>query len=402
MSSLKYSKSVLGLYGRPPIVMSHGKGALLYDITGKEYLDFNAGIAVNALGHGDEKVAQVLGEQAKKLIHISNLYHNEYAGPLASALVSHMPPKGEWKEQGVFFCNSGTEANEAAIKFARNYAKYTYKNPEKYEIVSFSNAFHGRTMGSLSATHTQKYQAPFLPLVPGFKKAIYNDIDSVQRTITGNTCAVIMEPIQGEGGVHAGSPEFLEAVRKQCDKVGALLILDEIQCGLSRTGSVFAYQQTGIVPDILSLAKPIANGFPLGATIVGERVGKALKAGDHGTTFGGSPLATCLGLHVFKRLAEPLFLAHVKNMGQVLANRAAGLKAQSKLVVAHRGKGLIQGIQLDEKVELKKVVDLCLERQLLLVSAGCQTIRLIPPLIIQEQEIHRGMDVLQEVLKTLE
>lgn len=251
----KHTKNLLNLYNQPSsLILSRGKGSVLYDTAGKKYLDFNAGIAVNALGHGDAGVVAEIADQAAKLIHISNLYHNEYAGPLATAICDAIIPKDNWKDHKVFFSNSGTEANEAAIKFCRKYAKYTFPDKaQKVDVLSFGGAFHGRTFGSLSATHTAKYQTPFFPLLSGFKAAPFNDTSAALSAITDNVCAVLVEPIQGEGGIHPATNDFLAAVRKQCDLVGALLVADEIQCGLGRSGSIFAYQKTGIVPDVLTL-----------------------------------------------------------------------------------------------------------------------------------------------------
>ncbi|KAI8909143.1 acetylornithine aminotransferase apoenzyme [Gorgonomyces haynaldii] len=392
-------KHILGVYAKPQFVITHGKGCHLYDNRGKEYLDFCAGIAVNALGHGDKQVAQTLYEQAQKIIHLSNLYHNEHAGKLADLLCDPIKPKGNWRNHQVFFSNSGTEANEAAFKFARKYAKEKHpNNPQKIQILSFTHAFHGRTFGALSATANEKYQKPFLPLVPGFVTKPFNDLASLDH-ISKDTCAVIVEPIQGEGGVTPATDAFLSKMRQKCDEHDVLLIADEIQCGLGRSGSLYAYEQTPIVPDIMTLAKPIANGFPVGACIVGEQVAQVMKPGDHGTTFGGSPLGTCVGVHVVQRINNPAFLGHVKRMGSILKERALNLD-RSK-VVDVRGKGLLMGIELHKDIELKNFVEHALDQGLMVVSAGKQTIRLIPPLIIQEDEIHKGMDIVSSVLKKL-
>ncbi|KAL2915374.1 acetylornithine aminotransferase [Polyrhizophydium stewartii] len=403
---------LLQLYARPNIVFSHGSGAVLFDTQGRRYLDFTAGIAVNALGHADPGVAAVVADQASKLVHLSNLYHHEHAGPLARMIVdgvraaeSACVERGAAERLGaakVFFCNSGTEANEAAIKFARKFAQYTSGGASKFNILSFENAFHGRTMGALSATPTRKYQEPFVPLLPGFAKARLNDISSLDTLITEDTCAVIVEPLQGEGGIHEAKPEFLAAVRARCDAVGALLIFDEIQCGVGRTGTMFAFEHAGVVPDVVSLAKPLASGLPIGAVIVSERVAACIKPGDHGTTFGGSPFATRVGAHTWRTISSPEFLAAVQRAGVHLRARMLELKDASPLIVDVRGRGLIQGIAFRENVDPQMFVRLARERGVLLVSAGCNTIRLIPPLIVSLEQIDRAAEVFEEVLGIME
>ncbi|CAG8816549.1 21356_t:CDS:2, partial [Racocetra persica] len=284
----RQEKYTINTYLRPPIVLSHGKGCRVYDLANREYLDFSAGIAVNALGHSDPELARVIHEQALKLVHLSNLYHNEYAGELAELLVESTRNGGGFEASKVFFTNSGTEANEGALKFARKWGKYVGKksnstneelNMNKYGVVSFSNAFHGRSFGSLSATPAPKYQSPFAPMVPGFVTIPYNDISKINEYVTDKTCAVIVEPIQGEGGVWEATVPFIEALRKRCDEVEALLIFDEIQCGLGRTGKLWAHQNypKSCHPDILTLAKPLANGFPIGAILTTQRVADIIK-----------------------------------------------------------------------------------------------------------------------------
>lgn len=249
------NRHLLPLYVRPEITFTHGKGSVLHSTCGRSFLDFTAGIAVNALGHGDETIAKVMADQTAKLVHISNLYHNEHAGPFATRIVESMVSHGAWQDQQVFFCSSGTEANEGALKFARKYCRST---ASKTDILAFKGGFHGRSMGALSATFNPKYQEPFQPLVPGFGVAAFNDMDAIGR-ITSSTAAVLIEPIQGEGGVHVADMAFIKAVRDKCTEMGALLILDEVQCGLARTGKLHAYENFGIVPDILTMAKPIGN-----------------------------------------------------------------------------------------------------------------------------------------------
>jgi acetylornithine aminotransferase len=264
-------------------MFTHGKGCYIYDTNNRKYLDFSAGIAVNALGHSDEEVAKVLYEQALKLVHCSNLYHNENAGALAEKIVTETVQQGGMDAGKVFFANSGTEANEGALKFGRKWGKLVDPSGKKHKIVSFTNAFHGRSMGALSATYNPKYQKPFAPLIPGFEVAEYNNIEDIKRLVDDETCAVIIEPIQGEGGVHVANTEFLETLRKECTKHNALLIYDEIQCGLGRTGKLWAHQYfpESCRPDVLTMAKPLANGIPIGAILITDKVADVIKIGKH-------------------------------------------------------------------------------------------------------------------------
>ncbi|KAF7723229.1 acetylornithine aminotransferase [Apophysomyces ossiformis] len=389
----RFNRFTVTTYGRPDLIISHGKGCYVYDSDGREFLDFTAGIAVNALGHSDPEVAQVLFDQANKLVHTSNLYHNENAGALAEALVTttteHDGPARSWASQ-IFLANSGTEANEGALKFARKWGKYV-AGPEKHKIVNFSNAFHGRSFGALSATPKEKYQEPFAPLVPGFSTVPYNNVDEAIAAITDETCGVILEPIQGEGGIHPATQEFLSAVRKRCDEKNALLIFDEIQCGLGRTGTLWGYQQfKDIQPDILTMAKPLANGVPIGAIMVNEAVGDMMKLGEHGTTFGGNPLATAVGLNVFKRISQPSFLEKVQAGGKALKEDLQSLQQQYPEIIKDvRGKGLLIGVEFTQ--DPSPLVKLARERGLLLVTAGCNTVRIIPPLILTREDAQKGV-----------
>ncbi|KAJ3270687.1 acetylornithine aminotransferase [Terramyces sp. JEL0728] len=384
----KYSTKLLPLYGRPPNVFTHGQGCYLVDKNEKKFLDFTAGIAVNALGHGDLKIAEIIHDQAKKLIHLSNLYHNEYAEGLAELMIASLKDT-TLNDAQVFFCNSGTEANEGAFKFARKYARTIHPaEPNRFKIVSFKNAFHGRTMAALSATPNTKYQTPFFPLMQGFYTLDYNDIESLSQ-IDGDVCAVIVEPIQGEGGINLATDEFMQAVREKCNETGALLIFDEIQ-------------NYDVEPDILTMAKPMANGLPLGSVILSKKVAKTIAAGDHGTTFGGSPLATRVGQHVWKRISDPKFLANVSKIGDFLYQECANLVKTSPLIQSVRGKGLMVGFTLRESVPTSMFVDLCLERGVLVVSAANNTIRLVPPLIMTEEEIKKGIVVFERVLTIME
>ncbi|KAK7204769.1 mitochondrial putative acetylornithine aminotransferase [Myxozyma melibiosi] len=399
------SPYVLTTYAQPDFVLYKGEGCYLYDVSEKKYLDFTAGIAVNSLGHGNVDIAKILFDQAMSVIHTSNLYHNEWAGTLAKNLIERTRATNGMKDAArVFFSNSGTEANEAALKFARKFGKYGARNAsaDKFEIISFKSSFHGRTLGSLSATPNEKYQKPFAPLLPGFKYATYGDIASVEALISENTCGVIIEPIQGEGGVYTPSPEFMVALRKRCDEVDALLIYDEIQSGMGRSGYLWAHEAFGpdAHPDIMTMAKALGNGMPIGAAMVTERVAQAIKVGDHGTTFGGNPLACRVGNYVVDQIATPEFLAGVRSKAQVLETGLEKLKNKyPELVTEIRGTGLIRGVQLS--VDSSPVISSAVENGLLVITAGTNTIRIVPPLVISEDEIEEGLAILDAALATL-
>ncbi|CAO3607804.1 unnamed protein product [Cunninghamella blakesleeana] len=388
----KFNKYTVTTYGRPDIIVERGKGCYLYDSAGREYLDFTAGIAVVGLGHADEGVAQVISEQSKKLIHISNLYHNEHAGELAEQLIENTNkhhPQSPWASK-VFLANSGTEANEGALKFARKWGK-TFSQ-DKIKVIAFTNAFHGRSMGALSATYNPKYQKPFAPLIPGFITAPYNDIDATLKLIDDQTCGVIIEPIQGEGGIHPATEEFLAALRKRCNETNTLLIYDEIQCGLGRTGKLWGHQNfsEACQPDILTSAKPISNGVPMGAIITSEKVGDLIKLGDHGTTFGGNPLASAVARHVVGRISDENFLKSVNDKGKILKGYLNQLQEKYPETIKEvRGNGLLLGVEM--KKDPAPLVKLARERGLLIVTAGCNTVRVIPPLIINEKEMLQGV-----------
>ncbi|WP_322799255.1 aspartate aminotransferase family protein [Thermoflexus sp.] len=374
-------------YRRPPIVFTHGEGMYVYDAAGRRYLDFVAGIAVCALGHADPGVAQVIAEQARRLVHLSNLYHTEPHLRLAEALVAHS------FADRVFFCNSGAEAVEAALKFARKFARIHFSD-RKTGFLAFTHSFHGRTMGALSVTEKPAYREPFAPLIPDVTFAPFDDVEAARSAITAETCAVIVEPIQGEGGVHVASPEFLRALRERCDEVGALLIFDEVQCGLGRTGTLWAYEAYGVEPDLLTVAKPLANGLPIGAVLMKEKVAAVLQPGDHGSTFAGGPLVSAVALHVFERLRAPAFLAHVREMGAYLMERlwAAELPGVREI----RGRGLLVGIEIEG--DARGVTAAALERGLLLAIAGDHVVRMIPPLIVERSHIDEAIAILQEAM----
>ncbi|KAJ2723794.1 acetylornithine aminotransferase [Coemansia sp. Benny D115] len=423
-SAEKAASFMVNTYARPPPVLSHGKGSYVYDTTGKEYLDFTAGIAVVGLGHSHPAVSEAISDQSAKLIHCSNLYHNEWAPKLAQKIVeatNNAYPQGTQgiyagKGARVFFSNSGTEANEGALKFGRKYGKHIAEQGTlgkavsealqgdanlKSNIVSFTGGFHGRSMGALSVTANPKYQKPFTPLIPGVQTAKFNETRELATFIDERTCAVIVEPVQGEGGVHPAQAEFLRALRRRCDQVGALLIYDEIQCGLGRTGKLWAHQMypEDCSPDIVTMAKPLANGVPIGAIIVSSKVADLIKVGDHGTTFGGNPLACRVGCVVMDHINTPELLAHVENAGKVLEEeltRELGSLIGGP-VVELRGTGLLRGIQLSS--DPTKVIDMARERGLMLVAAGGNTVRIVPPLNTSIADIKKGAAILAECIK---
>ncbi|GAA6001567.1 hypothetical protein JCM10207_006727 [Rhodosporidiobolus poonsookiae] len=430
----KHSKVTLNTYARPNFILARGKGCKVYDTQNREFLDFSGGIAVNALGHADEGVAKVLQDQSRKLVHNSNLWHNEWSGELAFLLVQktkelgglgyakdNAEANGKAEDGGlkVFFTNSGTESNEGALKFVRKYGKHvaalrnaqgaekgvTAPTDEKVEIVSFRDGFHGRSMGALSATWQEKYQAPFAPLVPGFKPATINDIDSINEVITEKTCGVIIEPIQGEGGILEASEDFLRALRKRCDEVGALLIYDEIQCGLGRTGTLWAHGAfpPDCHPDIVTMAKPLANGLPVGAIMMKDKVADVIKIGDHGTTFGGQPLQTRVAHHVVSRLATPSFLSSVTSVGSSLHSRLSALPALFPRLISGppRGRGLILGLPFAKDAYVQRVTKLMRERGVLVLGCGKATVRFVPSLTVSEEEVEKCVDVLESVLVVL-
>ncbi|KAI9824585.1 MAG: acetylornithine aminotransferase [Thelocarpon impressellum] len=387
-------------YVRPPPMFVKGDGCYLWDIENRRYLDFTAGIAVNALGHCDAEFSELMYRQARTLVHTSNLYHNPWTGSLSKLLVHETRKAGAMADASrVFVSNSGSEANEAALKFARKVGKTLVPDGGKHEIVSFHRSFHGRTFGSLSATPNAKYQAPFAPMLPGFIYGTYNDVEALDSLITEKTCGVIVEPIQGEGGVHVATPEFLLALRERCDAVGAVLIHDEIQCGLSRTGRLWAHQAgaSSSHPDILTTAKALGNGYPIGATMVSSAVADAIVTGDHGTTFGGNPLACRLAHHVVSRLASPVLQAAVRDKEGLFREHFARLRLRHPdLIKEVRGTGLLLGVQLSR--DPTELIAAARERGLLLITCGTNTLRFVPPLVVSEAEIDEGMGILGEAM----
>lgn len=389
---------VLGVYGRAPFVLERGEGCTLYDTEGRAYLDCVAGIAVNALGYNDAGVAQAMSAAAATgMLHVSNLYHTAPHARLAALLC-----ESSFADK-VHFCNSGAEANEGAFKFARRYGR-AHGGEEKVEILAFTNAFHGRTMGALAATPRPKYQDPFKPLMPGARFANFNDLASARAQMDARVCAIIVEPIQGEGGIHVATPEFLAGLRTLADEFDALLIYDEVQCGVGRTGNLWAYQGYGngesrhsFAPDILTAAKPLAAGLPIGAILMRQRVAEVIQKGDHGSTFAGGPLVTSVAHHVVSRVAQPAFLAEVEAKGRLLHDLLAEIN--SPHIVEIRGKGLMVGVELD--IEAAEVVSRGYAEGLILVNAGPNVLRLVPPLVITPAEIHEVVARLTHVLHAI-
>ena len=365
-------------YNRYQIVLDKGDGVHLYDTDGKEYLDFGAGIAVFALGYNNKEYNDALKAQIDKLVHTSNYFYNEPAAKAAKMLT-----KATGMDR-VFFTNSGTEAVEGAIKLAKKYA-YLKDGSTDHEIIAMEHSFHGRSMGALAVTGNKHYQEAFGPMIPGIRFAQYNNLESVKELVNEKTCAIIFETVQGEGGVYPAKKEFIEGVRKLCDEKGILLILDEIQCGMGRTGSMFAYQQYGVEPDIVTVAKALGCGVPVGAFAAKDEVAKALVPGDHGTTYGGNPLACAAAVKVFELFDSLKVLDNVKEVGAYLASELDKIVAEYDIATERRGMGLIQGLQLS--VNPKDVIANALDNGLILFSAGTNVIRFVPPLVITKADV---------------
>lgn len=376
----KTETNVLHTYNRVPIVLERGKGVHLYDTDGKEYLDFAAGIAVSVLGYKNQVFIDALKDQMDKLIHTSNLYFNTAMGEAAEKLVSISGM------DCAFFTNSGTEAIEGAIKAAKKYAYLRDKNTD-HEIIAMNHSFHGRSMGSLSVTGNDYYREPFKPLIAGVHFADFNDLDSVRSAMTDKTCAIILETVQGEGGIYPASEDFLVGVRKLCDEHDILLILDEIQCGMGRTGYMFAWQGYGVKPDIMTLAKGLGGGFPVGAFLLNQKTAKSsLVPGDHGTTYGGSPLACRAVSSVVDILNNENLVNHVRELTPYLEERLDELVDEFDFVDKRRGKGFMQGLVLDE-IYVEQVIEAAAKNRLLVISAAGNVLRLVPPLVITKEDI---------------
>lgn len=381
--------SLVHTYNRFPVVLDRGEGVYLYDTEGKKYLDFAAGIAVSGLGYGNPEFNGALKAQIDQLIHSSNLYYNTTCGKAAEALkeVSGM--------DRVFFTNSGTEAIEGALKAARKYA--WKKGTGRYQFIAMENSFHGRSMGALSVTEHEAYRTPFEPLIPGVSFARFNDLDSVRELVTEKTCAIILEPLQGEGGINTASEEFMKGIRELCDREGILMICDEIQCGMGRTGSMFAWQSYGTKPDIMAMAKAIGSGVPVGAFAMTEEVAKySLEPGDHGTTYGGNPLACAAVAKTIEIFRREKITDHVQEVGAYLTLRLKELVETCDGALEQRGKGLIQGLKVRRPAG--EICAAALKEGLLVISARSDVIRLVPPLIVKKEHVDELMEKLKKVL----
>ena len=384
------AKYLATTYARFPIVLVRGQGVRVWDADGKEYLDFVGGIAVDALGHCHPRMVETIRAQAETLIHVSNLYHIEPQIRLAKLLCEHS------FADRAFFCNSGAEANEAAIKLARKYAK-DHWSTDRFEIIVMRHSFHGRTLATVTATGNEKYWHGFEPLMPGFKHVPYNNLTAVERAIDSRTCAVLVEPVQGEGGVHVPSDDYLPGLRRLCDQAGILLILDEVQSGMGRTGKLFAYQHWGVEPDIMTLAKALAGGIPMGAMLAREHVAASFVPGTHASTFGGAPFASAVAHVVVSTIIQEDLPGNAARVGKYFLDRLVALQARHRVVTRVRGKGLILGLEVS--VPARIIVAGCMERGLLALTAGDNVVRFVPPLIITEADVDRAVGILDAVLK---
>jgi acetylornithine/N-succinyldiaminopimelate aminotransferase len=388
------SRYIMNTYNRFPVVLRKGRGVKVWSSDGKEYLDFVGGVAVNILGHCHPRVVVAIQKQAQRLLHVSNYYYIEPQIKLAKLLVEHS------FADKVFFCNSGAEANEAAIKLARKYSK-EQASPERFEIITAKNSFHGRTLATLTATGQKKFQKGFEPLVPGFKHVPFNDINSISKTITKETCAVMLEPIQGEGGVILPDQNYLKEVRELCNKHNILLILDEVQTGMGRTGKLFAYEHFGITPDIMTVAKGLGGGVPIGAMLATDKVAFAFQPGNHASTFGGNPLVCAAAVATIETLLEDGFILDQCNrMGKYLREKLEQLKEEfPSLVIEIRGKGLLLGMEITRDGD--PIVRACLEKGVLINCTAGNVLRFIPPLIVQQKDIDRLIDILEGIFARL-
>ena len=383
------NEALLHTYNQFPVVLEHGEGVYLYDIEGKKYLDFAAGYAVSSLGYVNEELNTALKVQIDKLCHTSNLYYNTVCGKAAEAL------KRITKMDRIFFTNSGGESVEGALKAAR---KYAYKKGTgRYEFIAMKESFHGRSFGAVSVTGHDAYRKPFGPLVPGVSFAEYNNLDSVKALVTDKTCAIILEPLQGEGGINLATEEFMKGIRELCDKEGILMICDEVQCGMGRTGEMFCWQGYGIKPDIMTMAKAIGSGIPVGAFAMTEEVAEySLEPGDHGTTYGGNPLACTAVSKTVEIFEKENLTAHVKEMGTYLTEKLEALKEKCDCIKAVKGTGLMQGIQITKP--LGEVTNAALKEGLLVIGAGADVLRFVPPLIIEKEHVDEMIAVLEKIL----
>ena len=380
--------AILHTYNRYQIVLDKGEGVHLYDVNGKEYLDFAAGIAVQSLGYNNKEYTQALKDQIDKLTHISNLY---YSVPMAEAAEKVKKASGMEK---VFFTNSGTEAIEGALKVARKYS-YAKYGENRYEIIAMNHSFHGRSMGALSVTGNEKYRKPFEPLIGGVRFADYNDLESVKSQLTDKTCGIILETVQGEGGIYPATEKFLKGVQALCEEHDLVLILDEIQCGMGRTGSMFAWQEYGVMPDVMTCAKALGCGVPVGAFVLGKKVAEtSLAPGDHGTTYGGNPFVCAAVSKVFDLYEKEQIVDHVQKVGAYLEEKLNALVDKYDFLKERRGKGLIQGLEVEGR-PVGEIVNRALENGLIIITAGSNVLRFVPPLVITNADV-------DEMIKKLE
>ena len=383
-------KYIANTYARYPVLLVRGKGTRVWDLEGEEYLDFVSGLAVCNLGHCHPRVVKAIQAQAEKLIHVSNFYYIEPQIQLAFLLCKHS------FADKVFFCNSGAEANEGAFKLARKYAKEKI-GKERYEIITMERSFHGRTLATLTATAQEKFHKGYEPLMPGFKYVPFNDIKALRNAIDSKTCAVMLEPIQGEGGVNCPSEGYLKSLREICDETGLLLIYDEVQVGMGRSGKLFAYEHDGIEPDMLTLAKSLAGGVPIGALLIKNGIADSFKPGDHASTFGGNPLATAAGVAAFTAILDEGMLENCQKMGVYFLFQLEEIKKKFAFVKEVRGKGLILGMEL--KIEGSPIVREMLKKKILINCTMGNVLRFLPPLIVTKDEIDRVVWTLEEVFK---
>lgn len=382
--------NIMNTYGRFGVSFEKGIGCKLYDSNGMEYIDFVSGVAVNCLGHSHPSIIKAIEEQSKKVMHISNYYWNSKGIELAEKLCSLS------EHDSVFFCNSGTEAMEVGVKVARKYGK-VHGGESKNVIIYMKESFHGRTMGALSVTGQEKYQKDFKPLIGGTKSVKFNDIKDLEDKIDENVCGVIIEPIQGEGGINVASIDYLKAVKKLCEENNALLVFDEVQCGIGRLGTLFAYEKFGVVPDVVCMAKALGGGFPIGAAMVNKKA-SVLERGDHGSTFGGNPLAAAVSLAVLKELVDGGVISKVDEKSSYIRSKLGILKEKYPIIQEIKGIGLLIGIKLN--VDVKEFSKRCFENNLLAVTAGKDVIRLLPPLNVENEDIDKAIEILDKVLKT--
>lgn len=382
-------EAILHTYNRYQIVLDRGEGVHLYDVNGKEYLDFAAGIAVQSLGYNNKEYTQALKDQIDKLTHISNLY---YSVPMAEAAEK---VKKASRLEKVFFTNSGTEAIEGALKVARKYS-YAKYGEDRYEIVAMNHSFHGRSLGALSVTGNEKYRKPFEPLIGGVRFADYNDLESVKSQVNEKTCAIILETVQGEGGIYPATEEFLKGVKALCEEKDLILILDEIQCGMGRTGYMFAWQEYGVEPDVMTCAKALGCGVPVGAFALGKKVADAsLAPGDHGTTYGGNPFVCAAVSKVFDLYEKEQIVDHVKKVGGYLEQKLNALVEKYDFLKERRGKGLIQGLEVEGR-PIGEIVNRGLEEGLIIITAGSNVLRFVPPLVVTEADVDEMITKLEK------